>query len=260
MEQHKGAGEGGLALVTGAAGGIGSEICRRLAARGLTVAVADLDPQRARTVAEGLGPAHVSLAFDVADEASVDASFERLESDHGPVRVVVCAAGLLQFGPGGERPLIQSTELDLWNRSMAVNATGVFLCARAYVRHRVAAPVAHGRFITFASVAAQLGGYRSSASYIAAKSAVLGFTKALAREVAPMGITVNSVSPGLIDTDMLRSTVASSGAMEAAAAAIPLGRIGTVADVASAVDYLVSEEAGYITGSVMDVNGGYRMQ
>ncbi|NYT81771.1 SDR family oxidoreductase [Alcaligenaceae bacterium] len=260
MEQHKGTKGSGLALVTGAAGGIGSEICRRLADRGLTVVVADLDAQRARAVAEELGPTHLSLAFDVADEAAVELAFSKLESDHGPVRVVVCAAGLLQFEPNGDRPLIKSTELELWNRSMAVNATGVFLCARAYVRRREAAPVPHGRFITFGSVAAQLGGYRSSASYIAAKSAVLGFTKALAREVASLGITVNSVSPGLIDTEMLRSTVTSSGAMEAAAAGIPLGRIGTVADVASAVDYLVSEEAGYITGGVIDVNGGYRMQ
>lgn len=260
MEHNKDTPDAGLALVTGAGGGIGSEICRRLADRGFKVAVADLDAQRARTVAQALGPAHLSMSFDVADESAVESAFTGLEADHGPVRVVVCAAGLLEFESNGERPLIKSTELDLWNRSMAVNATGVFLCARAYVARREAAPVPHGRFITFGSVAAQLGGYRSSASYIAAKSAVLGFTKALAREVASMGITVNSVSPGLIDTDMLRSTVTSSGAMEAAAASIPLGRIGTVADVASAVDYLVSEEAGYITGSVIDVNGGYRMQ
>lgn len=259
MEQH-GSKETGLALVTGAAGGIGVEICRRLANRGLTVVVADLQQDKAQEVARTLGPSHLAMAFDVSDEAAVESAFSTLEAEHGPIRVVVCAAGLLQFESNGERPLIKSTDLDLWNRSMAVNATGVFLCARAYVRRREATPVPHGRFVTFGSVAAQLGGYRSSASYIAAKSAVLGLTKALAREVASLGITVNSVSPGLIDTDMLRSTVASSGAMEAAAASIPLGRIGTVADVASAVDYLVSHEAGYITGSVIDVNGGYRMQ
>jgi NAD(P)-dependent dehydrogenase (short-subunit alcohol dehydrogenase family) len=173
---------------------------------------------------------------------------------------VVCAAGLLLFEANGDRPLIKNTTLDIWERSFAVNTRGVFLCARAYVNHRENKPVRNGRFITFSSVAAQLGGYRSSSSYIAAKSAVLGFTKALAREVAHMGITVNSVAPGLIDTEMLRSTVTSSGAMQAAAANIPLGRIGTVQDVAAAVDYLASAEAGYITGSVIDVNGGYRMQ
>ncbi|HUH40032.1 MAG TPA: SDR family oxidoreductase, partial [Castellaniella sp.] len=136
----------------------------------------------------------------------------------------------------------------------------VFLCGRAYIRLREARPVAAGRFVTFSSVAAQLGGYRSSSSYIAAKSAVLGFTKAMAREVSHLGITVNSVSPGLIDTDMLRSTVSSAGALKDAATAIPLGRIGTVEDVAAAVGFLASPEAGYITGSVIDVNGGYRMQ
>ncbi|MOA18306.1 3-oxoacyl-[acyl-carrier-protein] reductase FabG [compost metagenome] len=156
--------------------------------------------------------------------------------------------------------MIKDTTLDIWERSFAVNARGVFLCGRAYLRRREAAPLAHGRIVTFTSVAAQLGGYRSSASYIAAKSAVLGLTKAMARESAHLGVTVNGIAPGLIDTDMLRSTVTSSGALAAAAQAIPLGRIGTVDDVAAAVRFLASEEAGYITGSVIDVNGGYRMQ
>ena len=174
--------------------------------------------------------------------------------------VLVSAAGLLLFQANGERPLIKDTTLDIWERSFAVNARGVFLCGRAYLRRREAAPLQHGRIVTFTSVAAQLGGYRSSASYIAAKSAVLGLTKAMARESAHLGVTVNGIAPGLIDTDMLRSTVTSSGALAAAAQAIPLGRIGTVGDVAAAVRFLASEEAGYITGSVIDVNGGYRMQ
>jgi len=178
----------------------------------------------------------------------------------GPIAAVVSAAGLLLFQPDGQRPLIKSTPLDTWERSFAVNTRGVFLCARAYIRHRESRPVAGGRFITFSSVAAQLGGYRSSASYIAAKSAVLGLTKAMAREVSRMGITVNSVSPGLIDTDMLRATVSSGGALRDAAEAIPLGRIGTPDDVADAVGFLASPQSGYITGSVIDVNGGYRMQ
>ena len=164
------------------------------------------------------------------------------------------AAGLLLFQANGERPLIKDTTLDIWERSFAVNARGVFLCGRAYLRRREAAPLQHGRIVTFTSVAAQLGGYRSSASYIAAKSAVLGLTKAMARESAHLGITVNGIAPGLIDTDMLRSTVTSSGALAAAAQAIPLGRIGTVDDVAAPVRFLASEEAGYITGSVIEMN------
>lgn len=250
----------GVALVTGAGGGIGAAICRKLAARGRRVVACDIDAAKLDELAGELGPAHATMAFDVSAESQVQQAFDAVEAEYGPIGVMVCAAGLLLFQENGERPLIRDTSLEVWQRSFAVNATGVFLCAREYLRRRESRPVTDGRFITFSSVAAQLGGYRSSASYIAAKAAVLGFTKALAREAAPLGITVNSVAPGLIDTEMLRSTVASSGALQAAHAAIPLGRIGTPDDVAGAVDYLVSPEAGYITGSVIDVNGGYRMQ
>ncbi|MDM9560992.1 SDR family NAD(P)-dependent oxidoreductase [Bordetella petrii] len=249
-----------LALVTGAGGGIGAAVCRALAAAGQRVVAADLDAGRARRVADELGRPHLAHAFDVSDEQAVESAFEDIEQQHGPIGTLVCAAGLLLFQPDGERPLIKNTSLELWERSFAVNARGVFLCGRAYLRRREQQPVRHGRVITFSSVAAQLGGYRSSASYIAAKSAVLGLTKAMAREAAPLGITVNGIAPGLIDTDMLRATVTSSGALAAAAQAIPLGRIGTAEEVADAVRYLASEAAGYITGSIIDVNGGYRMQ
>lgn len=252
--------QAGIALVTGAGGGIGAEICRKLAARGLRVVACDIDGRKTDALVQELGDGHAAMSFDVSMESQVQQAFDSVEAEHGPIGVVVCAAGLLLFQENGERPLIRDTSLDIWQRSLAVNATGVFLCAREYLRRREKRPVNNGRFITFGSVAAQLGGYRSSASYIAAKSAVHGFTKALAREAAHLGITVNSVAPGLIDTEMLRSTVTSSGALQAAQAAIPLGRIGTVRDVAGAVDYLASPEAGYITGSVIDVNGGYRMQ
>ena len=249
-----------LALVTGGGGGIGAAVCRELAQSGYRVVVSDLDAHRAAAVAAGLGAPHAAHAFDVSDEAAVENAFDDIERRHGPVAVLVSAAGLLLFQADGERPLIKNTTLDIWERSFAVNARGVFLCGRAYLRRREARPLAHGRVVTFTSVAAQLGGYRSSASYIAAKSAVLGLSKAMARESAHLGITVNGVAPGLIDTDMLRSTVTSSGALEAAARAIPLGRIGAAQDVAAAVRFLASEEAGYITGSIIDVNGGYRMQ
>ena len=249
-----------LALVTGGGGGIGATISQELAQAGYRVVVSDVDAGRARRVADELGAPHDARAFDVSDEASVVAAFDDIETRHGPISVLVSAAGLLLFQDNGERPLIKDTTLDIWERSFAVNARGVFLCGREFLRRREAAPVPHGRVVTFSSVAAQLGGYRSSASYIAAKSAVLGLTKAMARESAHLGITVNGIAPGLIDTDMLRSTVTSSGALAAAAQAIPLGRIGTVQDVAAAVRFLASEDAAYITGSIIDVNGGYRMQ
>lgn len=259
MAEHHAQPQGRLALVTGGGRGIGEAVCRRLAASGLRVVVADIDGGNARAVAQSLGEGHHFRQFDVSEEAAVEAVFDDIEGSIGPVAVLVCVAGVLLM-PGGERSPIKDTTLEDWERTFAVNARSVFLCGRAYLRRREAQPVAHGRVVTFGSVAAQLGGYRSSATYIGAKSAVLGLTKAMARESAHLGVTVNSVAPGLIDTDMLRGTVRSSGALDAAAANIPLGRIGTVDDVAGAVDYLVSEQAAYITGNVIDVNGGYRMQ
>ena len=260
MQQTEQSGSGRrLAVVTGGGRGIGEAVSRQLAAQGLGVIVADIDGSNAARVASGLGPGHAGLAVDVSDEASVARLFETVETSHGPVGVLVCAAGVLIL-PGGERPLIKDMTLDNWERSFAVNARGAFLCSREFLRRREAQPVAEGRVVFFGSVAAQLGGYRSSAAYIGAKSAVLGYAKAFAREAAHLGITANAVAPGLIDTDMLRSTITSSGALATAAQAIPLGRIGTVDDVASAVSYLVSPAAAYVTGNVIDINGGYRMQ
>lgn len=248
-----------VALVTGGGRGIGECVCRQLAQAGLKIAVADIDEGNARRVAESLGAGHMARAFDVADEAQVCAALDEIENTLGPVAVLVCVAGILIL-PNGERPLIKDMTLDNWERSFAVNARGAFLCSREYLRRREARPVEGGRVVFFGSVAAQLGGYRSSAAYIGAKAAVMGYAKAFAREAAHLGITANAIAPGLIDTEMLRSTVTSSGALKAASDNIPLGRIGTVDDCAAAVGYLVSPQAAYITGNVIDVNGGYRMQ
>jgi len=254
-----GAQESRIAVVTGGGRGIGEAICRQLADAGLRVVVADIHADNARQVAASLGEGHRAHTVDVADEASVAALFDETESALGPIAVLVCAAGILIL-LNGERPMIKDMALDTWERSFAVNTRGAFLCSREYMRRREAKPVQQGRVIFFGSVAAQLGGYRSSAAYIGAKAAVMGYAKAFAREISHLGITANTVAPGLIDTEMLRSTVTSSGALTAAAQNIPMGRIGTVDDVASAVSYLVSPAADYITGNVIDVNGGYRMQ
>lgn len=253
------ASENRLVVVTGGGRGIGEAVCRQLASAGLRVVVADIDGDNARRVAASLGPGHLGKTLDVADEESVVALFDEVEASQGPVAALVCVAGVLIL-PNGERPLIKDMTLDNWERSFAVNTRGAFLCSREYLRRREANPVPQGRVVFFGSVAAQLGGYRSSAAYIGAKAAVLGYAKAFAREAAHLGITANAIAPGLIDTDMLRSTVSSSGALAAASQNIPLGRIGTVDDVASAVSYLISPAAAYITGNVIDVNGGYRMQ
>src|SRR5690606_36917783 len=130
-----------LALVTGAGGGIGAAVCRALAAAGQRVVAADLDAGRARRVADELGRPHLAYAFDVSDEQAVESAFEDIEQQHGPIGTLVSAAGLLLFQPDGERPLIKNTSLELWERSFAVNARGVFLCGRAYLRRREQQPV-----------------------------------------------------------------------------------------------------------------------
>ncbi|UHC19982.1 SDR family oxidoreductase (plasmid) [Methylobacterium currus] len=249
-----------IALVTGGGRGIGQEVCRVLAEAGLTVAAADIDVASARRCAADLpGAGHAGYEVDVADEESVEALFAGVERDLGPVAVLVCNAGKLLLHEG-RRPLIAETSLSNWQDMLGVNATGTFLCARAFLRRRHERQVPHGRVVTVSSVAAQLGGYNASAAYIAAKAAVLGLTKAIAREGAPLGITANAVAPGLIDTDMMRLAAGGAGTTPASAANVPLGRLGQARDVAEAVAFLASPASAYLTGTTIDVNGGYRMQ
>lgn len=251
-----------VALVTGAAGGIGVALVRRLAADGFRVVASALTPEAALESLGGCpGEGHAAIACDVSDESAVDALFDQATREAGAPDVLVTAAGILLLREGGQRPPITETTLDEWEAHHAVNARGTFLCVRAYLRlwEKAGAAPKAGRVVTFTSVAAQLGGYRSSSAYIASKGSVLAFTKAAAREAAPLGITVNSVAPGLIDAPMLRLSLPKGGEA-AAAASIPLGRIGEPEDVAGAVSFLLSKDAAYLTGGVIDVNGGYRMQ
>jgi NAD(P)-dependent dehydrogenase (short-subunit alcohol dehydrogenase family) len=247
------------ALVTGGGGGIGAAICQALAADGLRLAVLDRSRDLVEDVIAGLpGAGHVALAVDVSDEARVTRAFDEAQAALGEIAVLVTAAGILMLRPDGSRNLVAETDLAEWQNTQDVNATGTFLCCREYTR-RLPETLAGGRIVTLSSVAAQLGGYRSSASYIASKSAVLGLTKAMARELAAHTVTVNSVAPGLIDAPMLRLSLDPSDDAKASAQ-IPLGRLGTPQDVAAAVRFLVSPGASYITGVTIDVNGGYRMQ
>lgn len=246
-------------LITGGARGIGLGIAARLAASGDSIVIADLGAEQAQTAAATLpGQGHIGIAMDVRHEADVAAGFDAAEAD-GPLTAVVCNAGILLFGPDGDRTPIIDMDMDDWQRTHTVNLTGTFLTIREFLRRRKSNPVSNARIVTFTSSAAQLGGFRSSASYISSKSGVIGLTKATAREAAPMGITCNAVAPGLIDAPMLRLSLA-EGDEAAAASNIPLGRIGQPQDVAAAVEYLISKDASYVTGGVIDVNGGYRMQ
>lgn len=248
-----------LCLVTGAAGGIGKAVVARLARDGFRIIAADIDLERAQSSLEGIdGNGHQAVVLDVASELAVDQLFSEIGAKHGPITSVVAAAGILLFAANGDRPPITQIDLDDWELTNRVNSTGTFLLLRAYLR-QFSSPMVGGRFVGFASVAAQLGGYRSSAAYIASKSAVLGLIKAGAREAAPLGITVNAVAPGLIDAPMLRQSLPADQDQRTAAN-IPLNRIGTPDDVAGAVAYLMGADAAYVTGAVIDINGGYRMQ
>jgi 3-oxoacyl-[acyl-carrier protein] reductase len=250
----------GICLVTGAAGGIGKSIVSRLAADGFAVLAADLSQEAAAAVLTGLpGSGHRAIALDVSSESAVAAVFAEAEALGAPINQVVAAAGILLFAANGERPPITDITLADWTLTQTVNSTGTFLLLREYLRGASRRTIPQGRFVGFASVAAQLGGYRSSSAYIASKSAVLGLMKAGAREAAPLGVTVNAVAPGLIDAPMLRQSLPpEKDALMAAN--IPLGRIGTPEDVAGAVSFLLGPDAAYVTGAVIDVNGGYRMQ
>lgn len=245
----------GYVLVTGAAGGIGRAVARRLAGDGFKVLAADLDVARAAEVLQDLpGEGHAAVALDVSSEAAVDSLFAEWKIDQ-----VIAAAGILLFAADGDRPALTDITLADWELTQRVNSTGTFLLMRAYLRDANRRTIEGGRFIGFASVAAQLGGYRSSSAYIASKSAVLGLVKAGAREAAHLGVTVNGVAPGLIDAPMLHQSLDPAN-YHTVTGNIPLRRIGTPEDVAGAVAFLMGPDASYITGSVIDVNGGYRMQ
>lgn len=250
----------GACLVTGAGGGIGRALTARLAADGFRILAADLALETAEAAIAGLaGEGHRAIALDVASEAAVTAAFAEAEALGSPIDQVVAAAGILLFAPDGGRPPITDITLRDWALTQDVNSTGTFLLLREYLRGANRRTIVNGRFVGFGSVAAQLGGYRSSSAYIASKGAVLGLVKAGAREAGHLGITVNAVAPGLIDAPMLRQSLAPEDDATAASN-IPLNRIGTPEDVAGAVSFLLGPGAAYITGAVIDVNGGYRMQ
>lgn len=245
----------GFCLVTGAGGGIGSAVVSRLAADGFKVLAADVSVEKAAQSLVGVaGEGHQAVALDVANEKAVDALFAQYQ-----INQVVAAAGILLFAANGDRPLITDMDLNDWELTQRVNSTGTFLLTRAYLRGANKRKIENGRFIGFASVAAQLGGYRSSSAYIASKSAVLGFMKAAARESAHLDITFNSIAPGLIDAPMLHQSLDPQN-YASVTGNIPLQRVGSTQDVAGAVAFLMGPDASYITGAVIDVNGGYRMQ
>src|SRR3954470_23460284 len=240
-----------VAAITGAASGIGLATAQHLAADGHAVAVFDLDGAGAQTAAEklrGEGANAVGLQVDVADRKAVTAAFEQVRRELGPVTIVVTSAGIESFTPALD------ITAEAWDRILAVNLTGTFTCIQAALPDML--DTGWGRIVTISSSSAQSGA-PYMAHYSASKGGVIGLTKALARELASAGITVNTVPPTLVDTPMARDAEARGlVSVDEMAAMVPLGRAGTPDDIAAACSFLCSDDGSYITGQVLGVNGG----
>jgi 3-oxoacyl-[acyl-carrier protein] reductase len=254
-----------VALVTGGASGLGLATARRFASEGMRVVIADLNETAAAEAAASLyGDGHRALHIDIAEESVVAKAFDEVEEGVGPVAVLANFAGAIRAAAGDYS--LSHLTLAEWDKLFAINARGSFLCCREMARRRPTRPVEHGRIILISSSAAQLGAStRANVAYRASKASVLALTKGAASELAPLGITVNAIAPGAIDTPMLRAGTAAHGGKLSDYAALggdrlPITRLGLPEEVAAAASYLASPEAAYVTGATLDVNGGLRMQ
>lgn len=238
--------DGRNAVVTGGGRGLGQAIATVLAGQGAAVAVWDLNAEAAEETAAAIrdaGCKAVALAVDVADADAVRGAAERSRAELGPISILVNNAGITNYVPFTE--LTEET----WERMIRVNLTSQFLVTRQFVPEMLEA--GWGRIVNISSSSAQTGA-PALAHYAASKGGVMGFTKALAIEFADKGITVNNVPPGFVDTPLLRQGFDTTKV----AATMPMKRAGKPEDIAHAVAYLVSEEAAYVTGQTLSVNGG----
>lgn len=248
--------EGRVAAVTGGGRGFGRQIALELAALGADVAVLDIDRDAGAACAKELREAGVralGVACQVAEERSVEEAFRRIASELGPVDLLVNNAGIVAM-----TPFLEVTEEE-WDRIVTVDLTSMFLCAKQVVPGMVERRF--GRIVNLSSVAGKRGGgFLGRVPYSSAKAGVLGFTKALARELAPHGVTVNAVAPGAMDTEMTRVLREDPELLAKVEAQIPLGTRGTIQDVADAVAFLCTDLASYLTGETIDVDGGVLME
>jgi 3-oxoacyl-[acyl-carrier protein] reductase len=241
---------GKTAIVTGASRGIGRAIAHTLAARGAVVVAAARSDNAASTVAEirEAGWQAEVGSVDVTDAASVDALIAGVLERHGRIDILVNNAGITHD------QLMLRMKRDDWDQVLSTNLTAAFTCVQAVLKPMIKQRA--GRIISIGSVVGQMGN-AGQVNYAASKAGLIGLSKALAREVASRNITVNIVAPGLVDTDMTKAITEKAQADWASA--IPLGRLGTAEEVAAAVCFLASDEAAYITGQVLAVNGGMYM-
>src|SRR5688500_3714124 len=238
---------GKVAIVTGASRGIGAAIAKTLAAQGATVVAEARGTNAEGSVADIVlkGGKAEAASVDVTDQTAVEAVVSGTVTKHGRIDILVNNAGIAR-----DQLLLQMKRAD-WDAVIATNLTAAFTCSQAVLRPMI--KQRSGRIINICSVVGQMGN-AGQVNYAASKAGLIGIAKALAREVASRGITVNVFAPGLIETDMTRAL--SDGASEVWAQQMPLGRLGTPEDVANTVCFLASEEAAYITGQVIAVNGG----
>ena len=246
------------AVLTGATSdrGIGITTARRYASQGWGVVILDLDGEKSAKIASEIGNEFNVPAFgheiDVANEDSVNAAYRAVAAEvrNGSLPPVGALANIA--GITSPVPFLETT-LDLWNNVMAVNSTGTYLVTKAFLPDMIES--GWGRIVNMSSVSAQRGGgVFGKVPYSAAKAAILGFTKALAREIGATGVTVNAITPGAVDTNI---RVGSTEEQEAAInAGIPLGRNATTEEIAAVITFLSSEESAYLTGTTIDLNGG----
>ena len=245
-----------VAVVTGAARGIGAAVAEKLAADGLAVAVLDLDESACKETVDriaGAGGKAIAVGADVSDSAAVTAAFERVATELGGPTVLVNNAGVLR-----DNLIYKMSDSD-WDTVLNVHLRGAFLCSRAAQKYMVEQN--WGRVVNLSSTSAL--GNRGQANYAAAKAGMQGFTKTLSIELGRYNVTANAIAPGFIVTDMTAATAARVGMdfekfQEAAASQIPVRRVGRPVDIANVVSFLVSEGAGFVSGQVIYVAGGPR--
>jgi 3-oxoacyl-[acyl-carrier protein] reductase len=246
--------DGRVALVTGGAGGIGAAIAKRFAADGAKVAVLDLNGPAVQATADEIGAyggVAVGIPADVTDRVEVDAAIAQVVSEFGALDVLVNNAGVLR-----DNLLFRMTD-DEWDAVIDIHLKGAFLCTRAAQTHMVEARF--GRIITMSSTSAL--GNRAQINYSAAKAGLQGFTRTLAMELGPFGVTANAIAPGFIESAMTRSVAERYGIdfnamLESEGTAVPVQRTGVPDDIANAAAFLAGDESGFITGQTLYVDGG----